>query len=196
MPLRYADYFEIKATETLRTQEKLPPLNSLEKFKLEALHIIRIITRNNILWSIGQGKLLVFEFTSALIALRWPSSLLKVQCRMSYCLICSCIPHFLFLSSNLACMWGSPVHVCTYIWLLFLANLPHIDLIIRPVRRTLREKGSFFLPHMTKVTITKNRINWHHVSLDIINWERHIISAKPPTISYWETFYTIHDRIS
>lgn len=93
-------------------------------------------------------------------------------------------------SLALSWMWGSPVYVCTYIWLLFLANLPHVDLIIRPAGRTLREKGSFFLTHMTKGTITKNRINWHHVSLDIINWERHIISAKNTTNSYWETFYT------
>lgn len=115
MPLWYADYFEIKATETLQTQEKLlPPLNSLEKFKLEALHIIRIITRHNILWSIYMaGQTTSYWIHICSIALRWPSSLLKPQCRMSYCLICSYIPHFLFLSLNHSCMWGlSLSHEC------------------------------------------------------------------------------------
>ena len=45
--LCYVDYFELKATETLQTQEKLRlPLNYLGEFKLGAFPV-RVITRNN-----------------------------------------------------------------------------------------------------------------------------------------------------
>lgn len=50
VPLWQADYFELKATETLWAQEELLPPSP---YYPEALPMIRVITRNNSLWTIG-----------------------------------------------------------------------------------------------------------------------------------------------
>lgn len=124
MPLWYADYFEIKATETLQTQEKLlPTLNSLEKFKLEALHIIRIITRNNILWSIWQGKLLVTEFISTLLPL---DDLPPFWSPNAECHIASFV-HIYLISSF--CLWTT--HVCGVSHSLMNVGLPCVRMHLR-----------------------------------------------------------------
>lgn len=40
------------------------------------------------------------------------------------------------------------MYVCSQTWLFYLANLPRVDLIIRPAERTKRVEN-FFLPFMT-----------------------------------------------
>lgn len=134
---------------------------SLTEFKLGALTIIRVITRDNFLWpSYMAGQTYNYWTTAPLIILQWPSTPLKPQ--GSYPILrseCHIYLVFSLCPLNLLCMWGlllSHVHrilIHTYV-IKFghfsLVNMSHFYLIIRPAEITLRAEGSFFLPRTGK----------------------------------------------
>lgn len=56
----------------------------------------------------------------------------------------ACVPHLTFLSWNLSCMWGSQMYKIKFDF--SPVNLLPVNLILRLVRRALKDRGQFFLP--------------------------------------------------
>lgn len=115
--LWYADYFESKATEALQAQEKLLPLlNYLEKCKLGALPMIRVITRNNFFWPISVAGQTTNYWTSALlIILQWPASPLKPQGILPFSLAQHATYTSFYLSVSESLMYVGVTDSLTYV---------------------------------------------------------------------------------
>lgn len=108
MLLCHVNYFELKAIETLQAHEKVL---FLKEFNLRALPIIRVISRNKILWPICRAGQTSNYWASVLLIILWMAYVWLSSSEASRYLTSSLAQKIINISFslsvlNVSCMWG------------------------------------------------------------------------------------------